>query len=266
MDTKAYIASGVLELYVAGQLSEKENREVASYAKEYPEIMAEIVEIENSILALSSAMAPKQVPVFKNVQEKLMDENKGTEPIRLHKGSSRWTSYLGWAASISLVVGLFYLYNENKALNTNLKIVRKEMLKMEQQIADTKNSLKASKELLTTLRDKNIVVVPLGGQDISPNSYAKAYWNKEQNQLFIDAQGLPEPPDGMAYQVWSLTLDPLTPTNVGLLEDFEDDENKVFALANPNESQAFGITLEPAGGSEFPTLQQLYVLGTVSPS
>ena len=68
----------------------------------------------------------------------------------------------------------------------------------------------------------------------------------------------------MAYQVWSLTLDPLTPTSVGLLEDFIDDDNKVFAFVNPNESQAFGITLEPAGGSEFPTLEQLYVLGIIS--
>ena len=109
-----------------------------------------------------------------------------------------------------------------------------------------------------------MVVIPLDGQSIAPNSYAKAYWNKENDQLFIDAQGLPEPPKGMAYQVWSLTLNPLTPTSVGLLDDFINDKNGVFALANPNESQAFGITLEPAGGSATPNLEQLYVLGTVS--
>ena len=34
-------------------------------------------------------------------------------------------------------------------------------------------------------------------------------------------------------------------------------------LENANESEAFGITLEPEGGSETPTLEQLYTLGAV---
>jgi len=118
---------------------------------------------------------------------------------------------------------------------------------------------------LTTIRDKNITVVPLGGQTVSPESYAKAYWNKTEQKVLIDAQGLPEPPEGMVYQVWSLKMSPLTPTSMGLLEDFIDDENKVFAIANQNASEAFGITLEPAGGSKAPTMEQLYTLGAVSP-
>ena len=36
-----------------------------------------------------------------------------------------------------------------------------------------------------------------------------------------------------------------------------------FTLENANESEAFGITLEPEGGSETPTLEQLYTLGAV---
>ena len=42
------------------------------------------------------------------------------------------------------------------------------------------------------------------------------------------------------------------------------DDNKIFALQNANESEAFGITLEPEGGSEAPTMNQLYVLGAVA--
>ena len=89
------------------------------------------------------------------------------------------------------------------------------------------------------------------------------YWKKDQEVVYIDALGLPEPPEGKVYQVWSLTLDPLTPTSIGLLADFVNDENKVFELQNPNKSQDFGITLEPAGGSETPTMEQLYTLGVV---
>jgi anti-sigma-K factor RskA len=68
----------------------------------------------------------------------------------------------------------------------------------------------------------------------------------------------------MVYQVWSLKMQPLTPTNIGLLDSFEEDENKIFRLENTNASEGFGITLEPEGGSETPTLERLYALGVVS--
>ena len=40
-----------------------------------------------------------------------------------------------------------------------------------------------------------------------------------------------------------------------------EDLNK--EVENVNEAQAFGITLEPAGGSAGPTMEQLYTLGKV---
>ena len=58
MDVEKYLASGILELYIAGILSEKENLEIANYAKEYPEIQKEIEAIEASILALSKKASP----------------------------------------------------------------------------------------------------------------------------------------------------------------------------------------------------------------
>jgi hypothetical protein len=37
----------------------------------------------------------------------------------------------------------------------------------------------------------------------------------------------------------------------------------MFAVNNAEEAEAFGITLEPAGGSITPTMEQLYTLGKV---
>jgi hypothetical protein len=44
----------------------------------------------------------------------------------------------------------------------------------------------------------------------------------------------------MVYQVWALKLDPLTPTSIGLLENFDENDQKLFAVNNANEAQAFG--------------------------
>ncbi|NHF61047.1 anti-sigma factor [Flavobacteriaceae bacterium TP-CH-4] len=263
MDIKEYIASGILELYVAGQLSEEENLKVAEYAKTYPEIQTEIEEIEASILALSKAVSPKVPLSFDVFKQKIeIDESSEVVPLKKKRVNAFW--YVGWAASLLLTVGLAYLYMQNEALTSEIKLFKEQSLYLEKQIEEARNSLARSKALLENLRDRNVEVVPLGGQEVAPSSYAKIYWNKEQQKLLVDAQGLPDPPEGMVYQVWSLTLNPLTPTSVGLLEDFTADENRIFELANNNSSEAFGITLEPAGGSASPNLEQLYTLGTVS--
>lgn len=265
MDVDAYIASGKLELYVAGQLNEEENLEVYRLAQEHPAIMEEILAIEAAILELSKTTAPK--PADKKQFSDLIrriGRDPDPEPLRIPGRTSNWVAYSGWAAALLLAAGLWWVYQQNAGLQEAIQLRTSEVELLEEQIFEARNSLDKTRGLLNTLRDRDIRVIALGGQDVAPDAFAKAYWNKSRNQVLIDAQGLPEPPPGMVYQVWSLKLSPLTPTSLGLLEDFATDENKVFALANPNESEAFGITLEPAGGSESPTLEQLYALGAVS--
>lgn len=265
MDIEKYIASGILELYVAGQLSAEENIEVYENALKYPEILKEIEEIEAAILALGATVAPKSKMNFNTIRN-LIIAKQDLKMVELPKKDIDWSWYMGWAASVMLAIGLFWIYSQNQDLKTQLQVTESENSQLEEEISNSNASLEKTKDLLNTIRDKNITVVALGGQEVSPTSYAKAYWNKSEQKVFIDAKGLPDPPDGFVYQVWSLKLNPLTPTSMGLLADFKSDDNKVFALDNPNESEAFGITLEPAGGSASPTLEQLYTLGVASAS
>ena len=157
--------------------------------------------------------------------------------------------------------GLLYFAQQSQELKTEVDTVSREIELLEEEIIAVREDNDRAETLLQDIRDKDISVVPLAGQEVSPESYARVYWNKEKDLVYLDAAGLPDPPPGMVYQVWSLKLSPLTPTSIVILDGFETDDTKVFVLANPNESEAFGITLEPEGGSETPTLTQLYTLG-----
>ncbi|AEM69173.1 Anti-sigma-K factor RskA [Allomuricauda ruestringensis DSM 13258] len=263
MDVEEYIASGILELYVAGALSPEENLEVQHYAIQYPEIRKEIEAIERAILELTEAASPKMPQDgFAKVKAEINDVIPFTPQATSSKGTS-WGSYLGWAASILLAIGLFWMYMENSKLKSEIELTNQEKQSLEDILSNTQEEITSKETLLQEIRDRNVAVVALGGQTVSPESYAKVYWNKEENKVIIDAQGLPEPPDGFTYQVWSLKLDPLTPTSLGLLDGFASQDTKLFTMENVNESEAFGITLEPEGGSETPTLEQLYTLGAV---
>ncbi|NNL09700.1 MAG: anti-sigma factor [Croceitalea sp.] len=264
MEIENYISSGILELYVAGALSPEENLEVQHYALKHPEVEKEIEAIEGAMLQLTAAASAGIPPSgFDGIRDEL-DDVIVFKPSASEKRTN-WATYLGWAASLILAVGLLWVYRENDSLKTEIEVSQQEKENLEQQIIEARSEVADTENILNQLRDQNVTVVALGGQTVSPTSYAKVYWNTEVNKVLIDAQGLPEPPPGYTYQVWSLKLNPLTPTSVGLLDDFVSNEKRVFELPNENESEAFGITLEPEGGSESPTLEQLYTLGVVGP-
>lgn len=258
MNVEEYIASGILELYVAGALSEKENDEVFSNIQQYSEIAGEMEKIEAAILKIASAMAPTPPIAFSKILEKL-NFSSGKE-IKLADSSSRFR-WIGWAAALVIVFGgLMWTVLENRELKTELDAMHSKQETLKQELLAFKDSLASTEDLLANITAKDITVIPLQGQAAFEQSYAKVYWNKKENLIYVDTKGLPEPAPGKVYQVWSLKLDPLTPTNIGLIAD----EDQFFELENPNESEAFGITLEPKGGSESPSLDQLYTLGIVS--
>ncbi|SOC81577.1 Anti-sigma-K factor rskA [Salinimicrobium sediminis] len=257
-----YLESGILELYVYGALPEAEREEVTRVLREYPELRQEVEQIEEALQELSGAAAPYDPQdVLISLKKKIRQRPERTPEFSKKKNIS---AILGWAASIILLIGLFMMYDANTELNERLTEMEQEQADLETQIVEAREDSEKTEQLLRALRSRNIEKIPLQGQDFAPEAYATAYWNKAQNITYIDAQDLPAPPPGMVYQVWSLKLDPLTPSSIGLLEDFEGNSKRIFIVDNSYDSEAFGITLEPAGGSETPTLEKLMVLGTVT--
>ncbi|QDO94352.1 anti-sigma factor [Formosa sediminum] len=267
MDINNYINSGILELYVAGALSDEENKEVYEVMLKHPEVLNEVLQIEAAILKLTEATVPKNTVLdFKPIADRIHTTNTENKVVKMKAERLRtsWLSITGWAAAIILGIGLFWAIQQNNQLQSEINLTKTDNNFLEQQVQIANSDLKETKKILSILRDKDLLSIPLGGQAVYPEAYAKVYWDKSENNIYLDVQGLPEPPEGKVYQVWSLTLDPLTPTSLGTLDNFSSDDNKIFAIKNTNASEAFGITLEPAGGSESPTLEQLYTLGTVA--
>jgi anti-sigma-K factor RskA len=262
MEAQEYIESGTLELYVFGLLTEAENLEIAEMAKKHPEMDQEIIAIEKAIVALSSSFSPfHSVANFEKIKARL--ELKHGKVVDM-KPASNWSQYVGWAAAVLLLLGLGYQTLELTKTKEQIATVGTEKSKIERDFAFLDQQNKETEKSLTIVRDIKNTGVTLGGQAVSPTSFAKVYWNKDTKTTYIDAAGLPKPPKGMVYQVWALKLSPvLTPTSIGLLDNFDANSQKIFAVDQTQSAEAFGITLEPAGGSLTPTMTQLYTLGKV---
>jgi len=262
MNAQEYIASGNLELFVYGTLSEAENKEIIAAMEKYPEVKEEVEKIEATLKTLAEGVAPSvSDKVWIAINNKI---SVGTVKHLETDKTTNWPAILGWAASVLLIIGLFWMFNQNASLENQLVETQKENQELLERIISTEESLAETETLLNILRDKDIKSVNLPGHTpVAPEAFAKVFYNQNTQTVHLDARGLPDPPEGMVYQVWSLKMDPLTPTSIGLLNDFTTIDNKVFVLENIPESEGFGITLEPAGGSPTPTLEQLYTLGVI---
>ena len=255
MSTTELINSGDLELYVYGTLSESEKNQIAELSKNDAAIKNEIISIEHSIMALSSSFSPIiSSEVYEKIKYKIGLKHR--KVIKMKPKNNR-SQYLGWAAAIVLMFGAGYQYTQLSESKETMASIENENNALELKNQQTLSAL-------AVVRDEKNTVIALAGQAVSPTSSAKIYWNKKTEVVYVDASRLPEPPEGMVYQIWSLKLLPqLTPTSIGLLADFKDNEEKLFAVEKTGNAEAFGITLEPAGGSKTPTMEQLYALGKV---
>lgn len=269
MSNEELITSGELELYVAGLLSEERNQEIDEIAKQHKSVQKEIEDIEKVVMRLAREATVNNDQKFSQVLKKIVTDRidddtkvRSINDIATEKQSSfSFGKVAGWAAAAVFLILFGIQFQNNKEINKSLNASVEDKKSLKDSIQKQNFELNYKKSLLTTITSEDTRIIELAGQDISPSSKVKVFWDTDKNKVVIDAKSLPEAPEDMVYQVWSLKLEPLTPTSLGLLENYSSN-NELFVLENTNASEGFGITLEPAGGSKTPTLEKLYVLGT----
>jgi len=270
MNIKEYISSGILELYVLGRLSEVENMEVSDLAKVHPEINEEILDIEISLFQLSEELASNKLPVKERILGISKEQsntahnidNKGPKIVPIQP----WWKQVAVVACLLLlssILGNLYYYTQLQDKSAKLQALLDEQSVLAENATIYQTNYKNTNEQFQAIRAPGTKVVELQGQAVAPDAKAVVYWNPDKQTVFLDANQLPTPPKGKVYQLWTLKLKPLTPTDAGVMSEFKTDGDNFFQLKNVSSSEAFAITLEPVGGSVSPTLEQLYVMGTL---
>jgi len=263
MNYKDLISSGDLELYIAGVLPVEESKKITELINKDENVRNEVLKIESAIQHISDQATTNENSNFAEVLKKVVifqQKQKASQTKNKYKSS---LTYLGWsAAAIFLIfLSIQYIFYKDSMVKLDEALTANQLLQNELKQQNTDANQK--NKFLDLLISEETLKVRLAGQNIAPDSNVKVFWSKKNKKIAIDASTLPPAPDGMVYQIWSLKLSPLTPTSLGLLENYSETNN-LFLLDNANLSEAFGITLEPAGGSKTPTLEKLFVLGTVS--
>lgn len=291
MDIQAYIASGVLELYVSGALTEQEMHEVEHNAQLYPEVKQELDEIEASFFNLANELhrgprASLKDEILKNVKlqsvgQKILpkEEKKIASPVNevptletkkeeakivSIAPSSKGNYRMAFAASIALLIaslaGLGITWNNWSQAQEELANMKVRLEESTTQYASLNTTYKEEQKIMESLRSPMVMKLKLAGQAISPTSEAMVHWDKASKKVMVDPMNLPMTDDLHDYQVWAIVNG--KPVDLGVFSPGNNDMN-MYEMKSVDAPQAFAITLERKGGSETPTMEEMYVMGKI---
>lgn len=280
MNIAEYIASGILEIYVLGELPASEAAEVEAMAERYSEVQEEIQRIEETYgsLAARTAVAPR--PALRDeILDKLAPESStsSSEVDQLVETSEKsaseprriWPLQFGIAASLlfAILSAVAALYFRGQWQEAEQQL--DQALTQNQEIASqyetaTQRANQLSENLLV-VTSPNFQTIRLAGTESFPDNSAQVYWNPTESRVYLSPGNLSVPPSDKQYQLWAIVDG--QPVSVGLLALTAENTSQLVAMsANIKQASAFAITLEPQGGSEAPTMDQMYVLGEVDKS
>jgi len=207
-----------------------------------------------------------EIPARGKEQNMALAEERAV-PVRplYPEGHGKASAYKwGFAASIAffiLSVALsFHFYSKwQQAENRLAEVLASEQL-LARNARMTSLQLQRQEETLSILRNPEFKPVRLQGVEANPEAWMTLYWNPRQQLVYVDQISLPAPPTGKQYQLWALADG--KPVDAGLIE-MPAGIAGLQQMKKISSAQAFAVTLEPAGGSKQPTLEELTVMGKV---
>ncbi|MEB0262247.1 MULTISPECIES: anti-sigma factor [unclassified Mucilaginibacter] len=272
-NVKEYIESGTLELYVLGDISATEKAQVEEMATKYPEIRAEIIEIERSMefYAEEHAVEPSEnlrAKVLNSLLVNLGDDNTFSK-ARTHQDddnvrslpAARVTSFYKYAFAACLtlflisVYGLVNLYSKLQESNTQLSALQTDKIRIANQVSLRDNELQV-------YRDTAFKVLKLKGTAKAPTAAMVLAWNSVSKKVMVAVASvkLPQHDEKHQYQLWALVNG--KPVDMGVFDQPKADTVGVKEMKAIASAQGFAVTLEPNGGSINPSMDQMVVIGT----
>lgn len=266
---KAYIESGILELYVLGDVTPEERLQVEDMIQKYPVIKTELEEMEKALeqYALTNAVEPSESQRSKILGSLLTNfaddstfsskKDKEATVITMQAKPTNFYKY-AFAASVALLVtslvALFSIYNQLQHSNQQLVVLNLQ----NQHISKTVSYMDGQ---LGVYRDTSYKLLRLKGTGNLPGGGVTVAWNPVKKKVMLDMATLKMPENDKAhqYQLWALVNG--KPVDLGVFDKLANDTTDMKEMKSVALAGAFAVTREPRGGSVNPTMNEMMLIG-----
>lgn len=263
-----------------GLVSADERQEVEIRAAEHPEIKAAIGAFELALekQAIDNAVAPPsalKAQIMAALETEGMRLTAGLpldtvssspEPAKVISLTSA-PKGIKWlrgaiAAAILLLLGSsilnFYFYSQYKKYNGQYT----DLLAKQTEMVARNTELEANYHMLKDTAMTQIKMGPAAPE--RAGSMATVLWDKNSRDVYLMVNNLPAHPTDKQYQLWAIVDG--KPVDAGMLDMTAGAKGLVHMKSITGNVQMFAITLERKGGSPTPDMQQMYVVGRLSPN
>lgn len=249
MNIQEYISSGIIETYVLGLCSPGEEQELESLRSQYPELNDAIIQYETELEdnMLRNATTPPD-----SVDEKVLSAigSLGVYPLQAVAPAKPKKYNVAVAAAIVLLLGSalfnFIQFNQNKKLKKGL--------------ASEIETRGLPAEDFAIMTDPTITPVAMYGVGSHSICRCTMFWDKKTGKAYVMIHHLVNSSESRDYQLWAIVDE--KPVSIGLIDD--RIRGRFIEVSNiPADARAFSVTLEKAGGSDTPTMEQLYLHGGI---
>lgn len=275
-EAKVYIETGILELYVLGQLNVLEQTDVEDMAARYPIIREEInaIEIAMEKYAVFHAVKPSaglEQKIFDQIIPPVTTKENSPKIVPLHPDDTASTirslRFALVACAGLLVLSFVALYAMNDKLsvaNEQIVSLTNDKQKFASVVSYIKDTNKELQEIAAITDDPTWTVVKLGGTNIAPQAKMRVFWHKDGQHVMVDntRMSLPENDSKHQYQLWAIVKG--KPVDLGVFDAQSQPAKLLLAMKEVSNAQAFAVTLEKRGGSATPTMEKMVVQGAIS--
>ncbi len=277
-EAKAYIETGILELFVLGQLTAPEEVRVLGMASEHPHVKQEIeaIEIAMEQYAVENAIQPSA-----GLEQKILDKIKNTAPavakqeakiVSLNPNSKDEyqskvrTLRFALAACASLLIvcaaALYSAHNDLGIAREQIASLSLDREKFSSTVSFMKDNNADLNKLVSMSDDPDWKTVKLAGKK-DPKDNMVVYWHAKGRHVIVNNEkmALPANDKDHQYQLWALVNG--KPVDLGVFDVKPDSAHILLDMKGIGAVQAFAVTLEKRGGNPTPTMEQMMVMGGV---
>jgi anti-sigma-K factor RskA len=250
-DRNTIIESGMLEMYLLGLLPDEQVAALEKMLADDAELAQKYAEIEQDFenVSLENAVQP---PNF--IKEDLFESiRQEYDEVKKLPKEAKPQTFLWIAASLAALFMITSLWMFTQWNNTkeDLQVTQKELNDIKSQIQSLQGDLESSRLLAAIVEDPNTLQYAMKGNAKIPGGFATAYINHEAKSAIVNVQKLPELPADKTYQMWADVEGEMI--NMGVI----DKSKNVVVMNYIDEATSLNITIEPAGGSDHATVEQL---------
>lgn len=265
-----------LPAFALGALDAGERQMVAEHLATCDTCPAELAEFERVVMGIGLEAPPVTPPASlkARVLDRVAREPKRAMPAgapadfkprrKQERQASTMMMRLALAASVlvaaAAVFYAFALRSEISALRETVAASTAEATLLRTELTTLRRNWVEVTRTMNVLKAPDMLKVDLKGQGSMSDAAGRAFWSRTAGLMFT-ADRLPALPAGRVYQLWAITGTVATGAGT-FTPDAQGAANVSSTVAaSATRPDAFGVTIEPAGGSTTPTMPIL-MLGT----